>query len=214
MRTRTMTGTAMAMVGVALMLSGCDGVTGTSVGVGAPGSLEGLASEALQADLPYLRQEEKLARDVYRTLGESWGTPAMANIANSEQTHTDLVRDLLAALVIPDPVLDDAVGVLAEPALAALYADLVATGRTSEVEALRVGATIEDLDIADLRAMAARTDLPEALAVYSALECGSRNHLRSYVALLAAADATWAPTHLTQAEVDAIVGSPREKCGA
>ena len=205
----------MRMMAAVLILGGCEatgGADGTTALV--PGSLEGLASASLESDLPYLREEEKLARDVYRVLGDAWGLAVFRNIESSEQTHTSRVRDLMAALVVPDPVADDATGAFVDPTLAALYGDLVAAGSASEVEALRVGASIEDLDIADLREKAARTDVPEVLAVYAALECGSRNHLRAFTARLAEAGAPWAPTFLEADEAAAIAASPREKCGS
>jgi hypothetical protein len=191
--------------------NGCD--SGTTSAVGEAGSLYGEATDALRADLPILRQEEKLARDVYLRLGDLWGVPIFDNIASSEQRHTDAVRVLLEALVIDDPIVDDTVGVLPDASLTALYEQLVAAGSVSEVEAYRVGATVEDLDIADIRAWSRRTVLPEALAVYASLECGSRNHLRSFVARLEAAGETYVASHLTQAEVDEILAGSHESCG-
>ena len=46
-----------------------------------------------------MREEEKLARDVYLTLYDIWGTPAFNNIASSEQTHMDAVLMLIDPLV-------------------------------------------------------------------------------------------------------------------
>ncbi|MDH4364740.1 MAG: DUF2202 domain-containing protein, partial [Acidimicrobiia bacterium] len=50
----------------------------------------------------------------------------------------------------------------------------MARGSGALVDALTVGATIEDLDIADLRARA--TDTPAIALVYANLERGSPNH--------------------------------------
>ena len=45
--------------------------------------------------LLYMREEEKLARDVYLTLYDQWNINIFKNIAASEQTHTDAVKILL-----------------------------------------------------------------------------------------------------------------------
>jgi hypothetical protein len=67
---------------------------------GLPGPT-GPATPELAADLQFLREEEKLARDVYLTLYDAWQLAPHQNIAESEQTHTDRVLDLLVALDPP-----------------------------------------------------------------------------------------------------------------
>ena len=57
------------------------------------------ATDTLSADeaagLIYMREEEKLAHDVYVTLYQQWGLPLFNNIANSEATHTSAIKVLL-----------------------------------------------------------------------------------------------------------------------
>jgi hypothetical protein len=182
--------------------------------VAAAADVAAATDEALAADLIYLREEEKLARDVYTTLYASSRLTPFANISGSEQAHTDQVARLLALMGIPDPVVDDTVGAFVNGDLARLYAELVAAGQPSAVAALTVGATIEDLDIFDIRAMMARTDDPAALALYANLQCGSRGHLRVFVSQLTSRGASYTARFMTQAEVDAIVEGPAESCGA
>ncbi len=55
-------------------------------------------------DLVYLREEEKLARDVYLHLYNTWGQWIFENIAASEQQHMDAVKTLLDRYGIHDPV--------------------------------------------------------------------------------------------------------------
>ncbi len=166
----------------------------------------------LALDLQYLHEEEKLARDVYLTLYDAWGLSQHQNIAASEQTHMDQVKSLLATLEIEDPVQDETVGVFVNGELETLYGDLVQTGTESELAALRVGAIIEDLDIEDIEAMKANTSLTMALDMYEALQCGSRNHLRSYVSALDRAGENYTPQYISQEEYDEIIGSPNETC--
>lgn len=72
-----------------------------------------------------------------------------------------------------------------------------------------VGALIEDLDIADLQARA--SDDPSVALVFSNLEKGSRNHLRAFIGQLDANGETYTPSHISQADFDAIVSSPTER---
>ena len=43
----------------------------------------------------FMREEEKLARDVYLALAERWDMNVFSNIARSEQTHMDSVLTLI-----------------------------------------------------------------------------------------------------------------------
>ncbi|TNF37946.1 MAG: DUF2202 domain-containing protein [Deltaproteobacteria bacterium] len=167
----------------------------------------------LAADLAYLREEEKLARDVYTTLYEHRPMMMLANIAASEQAHMDAVAASLAAWGLPDPVVDDTVGVFVDPELDALYDQLVAAGRASNVAALTVAAAVEERDIADLEAMIGYITEPATLALLTNLQCASRNHMRIFVDRLTTSGDAYGAQVLSQGEVDAIVAAAREDCG-
>jgi hypothetical protein len=109
-------------------------------------------------NLLHMRGEEKLARDVYLTLSETWQLPVFGNIASSEQRHCNAVKALLSKYNLDDPYVDDTVGVFVDATFTDLYNELVATGRTSLIDALTVGAIIEDLDLVDLENALAQTD--------------------------------------------------------
>jgi len=169
--------------------------------------------EAVVADLVYLREEEKVARDVYLTLLSVHGLGIFDNISRAEQNHMDAVLRLLETYGIPDPVTDDAVGVFHNAFLAQLYGELVDLGSGSVLAALTVGATIEDLDLYDIQAMVDRAVSRNVLNVYDSLSCGSRNHLRAFCGQLAMLGATYEAQYLTVAEVEAILASDQERCG-
>jgi hypothetical protein len=162
-------------------------------------------SEAEEADLSYMRQEEKLARDVYATLYEQWRLPAFNNISASEQQHMDAIKTILDKYSLADPVTSDAAGDFQNQALTALYGQLVEQGMDSLVEAIKVGIQIEELDIADLEAALTRTDNQDIQTVYQNLLAGSRNHLRAFSTLLSAYDQAYAPQVLSQEKFDQIV---------
>lgn len=171
---------------------------------------EDLSAEE-EEDLIYMREEEKLARDVYMTLYEEWGTPIFANIAQSEQTHTEAIRNLLEKYDLSDPVTDDTIGVFTNGELDGLYDALVEQGSGSLADALTVGATIEDLDIKDLDDAMARADNEDIALVYENLQRGSRNHLRSFTSQLEAQGGEYEPQYISEADYEEIVGSDRER---
>ena len=157
-----------------------------------------------------MREEEKLAHDVYVYLYDLWQVRVFSNIAEAETTHTDAVQTLLGRYGLEDPAAGNAAGVFTNPDLQALYDELVDRGRESLVEALKVGALIEDLDIVDLRSL--QTDTAADIAtVYANLEKGSRNHLRAFMSNLDRQGETYTPTYLTPDEFEEIVGSPTER---
>jgi hypothetical protein len=167
--------------------------------------------DATTTDLVFLREEEKMARDVYITLGQRWNLGVFANIQESEQRHMDAVLSLLVSAGIPDPAAGNDVGVFTNVELGSLYASLVEQGSAGEIEALVVGATIEDRDLADLAEYTLTATDPTVLNVYANLSKGSRNHLRAFVGHLVAAGATYTPQFLDAATYEAIVSSPTEK---
>ncbi|MBE0671603.1 MAG: DUF2202 domain-containing protein [Anaerolineales bacterium] len=130
------------------------------------------------AALLYMREEEKLARDVYNALFTIWGQPTFSNIASSEQQHMDQIKLLLDRYGLTDPALD--LGKFTDPSLQALYDQLVAQGSVSLTEALNVGVLIEQTDIADLQTRLAQTENADIQLVYTNLMNGSYNHLAAF----------------------------------
>jgi hypothetical protein len=134
------------------------------------------------AGLLYMYEEEKLARDAYNALFTQWGQPIFQSIATSEQRHMDSVYALLVRYGIAVPA--SAAGVFNDPTLQSLYNGLMSTGSQSLADALKVGATIEEVDIADLQSRLAATANADIQWVYNNLMNGSYNHLRNYVRVL------------------------------
>jgi len=130
--------------------------------------------------LLFMWQEEKLARDVYLELYETWNLPIFRNIAMSEEQHMESVGMLLDAYGLEKAGTEES-GVYEDKELVNLYAELTARGKESVVEALRVGALIEDLDIHDLQQNLELADNDDIRILYRNLMKGSRNHLRSFL---------------------------------
>lgn len=160
--------------------------------------------------LIFMREEEKLARDIYLALSDKWGVPIFANIAASEQRHMDAVGCMITRYQLADPITDDAPGVFHNEVLTALYPALLSQGLDSYEQALQVGATIEDLDINDLNIELASTQHAEVIATFESLVRGSRNHLRSFVSELEKLGANYTPQYITPEAFEAIINSPME----
>jgi hypothetical protein len=163
-------------------------------------------SPAEQEGLVFMREEEKLARDVYLTLAAQWQIPIFSNIAASEQTHMDSIRTLLVRYNVPDPVAGMGVGEFATEHFQTLYADLVTLGSQSLINALTVGATIEEIDIVDLYDRLEDLTHQDIQRVYQNLERGSENHLRAFVGQLANRGVTYEPQYLDPELYQQIIG--------
>lgn len=225
----------LIILATTLALSGCLGsdsntapvANGPAFSVGADGTssfnsanldttlatlpLETLTS-AEQDSLAYIREEEKLARDVYRHLGTTWGPyiNTFGNIANSEATHTEAVRQLLLRYQLTDPAAGQADGAFTDTTLQGLYTQLIQSGDLSLADALKVGVTIEELDIVDIRHALDSIDNQDIILVYNNLLKGSRNHLRAFNRALGQQGISYTPQYLTQAEYDAILAGGTE----
>lgn len=154
--------------------------------------------------LPYMREEEKLAHDVYVNMYEMWSLPVFRNISRSEAYHTNTIKGLLDYYELEDPALPN-IGEFTNPYLQQLYTDLMNIGNASVVDALVVGATIEEVDIIDLRDAIENCSEDTIVAVYSRLKRASGFHLKAFVAQLAFRDYVYTPQYLTQEEFDEII---------
>ncbi|KAF0106859.1 MAG: hypothetical protein FD146_2217 [Anaerolineaceae bacterium] len=201
----------LVLIGAAL-LAACTPAAPAETGTGAastPESVDAQATDAASVNaapasapdlfgLTYVREEEKLARDVYLFLYERWGAEVFNNIAASEQAHTDTIKSLLVVYGLPDPAVDLQPGQFADPALQALYDQLTAQGSQSLSDAFKVGAAVEEIDILDLQARLAG-DLPDDIRLaYENLLSGSYNHLSAFTsALLRQTGETYVPQYMT-----------------
>jgi hypothetical protein len=140
--------------------------------------LKTLSSEEA-AKLLFIREEEKLAMDVYQALYEKWRLSIFSNIAASEKRHFEAVGTLIARYDLADPA-KEAAGEFTNSDLQTLYTDLVGRGMLSLIDALEVGIEIEEMDMQDLQDAISTTDNRDVLMVYGNLFDGSSNHLAAF----------------------------------
>ena len=154
-------------------------------------------SQDLLNTLSYMGNEERLAYDVYNRLYAEWAISQFTNIATkSEVKHIGAVQQLVQKYQLNDTVhftnVDlPSLGYMTTPiesmqagaydisTIQRLYDDLVAQGSTSEVEALKVGCTVEVVDVTDLDrdiAIAQNENATDIVTTFNFLRNGSYSH--------------------------------------
>jgi len=183
--------------------------------------------------LTFMREEEKLARDVYLTFAAMYPQQkTFSNIATkAEQTHTNVMRDKLLEYNLTDPNpetnnLPESLGVFSGSEWGWYFDEkfklLTDWGSESELQALYAGAFIEELDMHDIAVCPQvmidngyppvcgleYTDKQPLIDAYSSLIEGSESHLRSYVGKIEAIIGVgkYKAQYLSQDEVDNILG--------
>ena len=135
-------------------------------------------------ELQWMREEEKLARDVYAYMATIYADNIFKNIAASEQKHFDALGEKLVLYGIEDPAATTAPGEFTEPELQKLYKDLVDKGTISRIDALEVGVIIEEQDIVDIEAALLGLTSKPLILTYKHLLSGSESHLAAFTKLL------------------------------
>jgi len=162
-------------------------------------------TESEAHDLLFMREEEKLARDVYITLYAEWGVRVFNNISKSEQQHMDAILGLLNQYGQADPAIES--GRFSDAKLQELFDALTAKGLQSKLNALMVGALIEEVDMEDLAQAMLRTDKSDIISAYINLMKGSENHLKAFAKNIEAITGEpYAAQWISQQDVDAILG--------
>ena len=131
------------------------------------------------ASLQFMREEEKLAYDVYSHLFAIHKDRPFANISSAESRHTNAIIGLMQTYGVEDSGASQK-GRFNHPELQALYDRLIALGESSREMAFMVGIIIEETDIADLDESIRNTRNPDLIRVYENLRAGSYRHLDAF----------------------------------
>lgn len=163
-----------------------------------------ILSETAATMLQFQIDEERMAGEIYRSLGELWDLLVFDNIQRAEARH-QAALELLAERAGLAVATETEAGRYLTAEVQARYDALIDLGRSSADAALKVGAFVEEQDIVDLRILVATTDSAELQAIVATLEAGSRNHLRAFVRTLAARGIAYEPQVLSQEELAEIM---------
>lgn len=166
----------------------------------------GTLTEVEVTSLMLMREEEKFAREVYLAMNTLYNYRVFANIAKSENAHTSAVLYIMKGFGLTDPSPVSATE-FSNPMFTDLYAQLTEKGSVSLVEALKVGAFIEEYDIADLQRHLAETENAMVTRVYGNLLRGSKFHLKAFTYALKVQGATYTPTVISEEEYQDIINN-------
>ena len=178
-----------------------------------------------------MREEEKLARDVYLALGTMYPDSVIfGKIDDSEQRHTMSVKAMIENYGHEDPNTNDNIGVYTGEDYGWYFTEkynlLVSRGSISELEAMYVGAFIEELDMMDINQCPKvivetdnginevtecgkiYTDNSDIVRLYDSLLDGSDSHLEGYVKNIEKhiGEGNYQAQVLSQQQVDEILG--------
>lgn len=167
-------------------------------------------SDADLVALLKMKEEEKLARDVYATFNAKWGKQPFKHISKAEDTHLKAVVSLLKLYNLPDTIIAEA-GKFSDVKIQAFYDEMVLKGDSSLINALSISALIEEMDIADIKSILSSTTNTNLLIVLENLLSGSRNHLRAFDKQLNYLGIKYTPVYLTVEEYNKIVTTDNEQ---
>ena len=170
-------------------------------------------TEAEKESVLLMLEEEKLARDVYLAFGDKWGNKVLLNNEDAKEIQLEDVKQISNEnkLNIPATVEKDIKGKFENPDLQKLYDEMVKVGSKSLIEALKIGAKIEELDIKDLSEAIANTNKSNLIRLYTQLHMASENHLRAFVRNLDEQGHVYSPVILTKARFDSIIAAQAKK---
>jgi hypothetical protein len=200
------------LIGLSLVITQCTDLSGLDEGLVSQNESDELALQSSEltedeiSGILFMREEEKLARDVYLYLYEIFPLRPFLNISKSEQAHMDAIKYLIDTYELEDPVGDNPPGVFQNEELQLLYNQLIEQGSAGRSEALQVGALIEEVDIIDLQVkLEEHATNEEVLRVFGNLCKASENHLRAFAGVLRLYDVEYVPVKLDQGEFDRIL---------
>lgn len=162
-------------------------------------------SKIAMDDIRYMREEEKMARDVYDSMYIRWQLTPFKNIQQSETMHMKFMKELIEKYQLTDPVLSEERGSFSNKQILSLYQQLIEMGSKSAIDALKAGAQIEEIDIQDLLNKQKHTTNETILSTYKMLLSASERHLNAFVRNLKMRDESYKPVVLEQATFDDII---------
>jgi hypothetical protein len=153
------------------------------IGFGVPSAVQAASSETTSglsnAQLTEMREEERMARDLYTQLATSSGEAIFTRIAGAEQRHLDAVERLMTSQGMNPAAVGSTLGRYAVGEVQSAYSRWLSRGRASDQAAFKVGVELETWDIAELKAMEVPSGTSGARVV-AALLNGSEHHLTAF----------------------------------
>lgn len=152
---------------------------------GTSGTATATLSEAELNALIYLVKLEKMAYEVYTTLGQIYSTmPILENISEAEYRHWKVLQNLFVKYGETDPTKDGDVdldiGLYNDDDMSDAYDEAIAYGGVSLLQAMETGAIIEQLELDSLSNALGRTTLPDLTTIYTNFINADGAHLDAF----------------------------------
>lgn len=152
-----------------------------------------------------VREDEKLARDIYNSFYSLYASKPMSNIAKAEENHIAAVERLFYFYSINYPAVGEA-GVFADATRQSYYNELISKG-TTLLDAYKAAAYLEEKDIADYEAVLPSITNPNIKLVIEHLIKGSINHFKATLRQIDALGGEYQAAVLSQERYTEIVNS-------
>ena len=153
---------------------------------GTDGTTTATLSDTELADLVLLVKIEKLAYDVYSTLGQTYTTPPiLGNITEAENRHWKVLQNLFVKYGETDPTLDEygvdlTTGLYNDADMEVAYQEYIDYGVVSLLQAMETGALIEQLELDKLNSALGNTTLPDLTTIYNNFLSADGTHLTAF----------------------------------
>jgi hypothetical protein len=185
--------------------------SGHPLGASQSNNAAGTLSPSQSSQLTRMMEEEKLAHDVYLALAKSSGLQIFTTIAKAESQHMRAVEQLATRYALASGSKNLSTGSFSNPQFQSLYQTLVTSGNASPLEAVRVGAKVEEMDILDLQKFLAENPPQEVAQVLKHLQLASMNHLRAFTTAVKEQGGTYTPQFMNQREFNDIIASDNQR---
>lgn len=156
-----------------------------------------------------VREDEKLARDLYAVFYTKFQNKIFENIGKSETTHLKAIERLYDYYQIDYPVVGDA-GKFSDPELQHLYDSLIVKG-DSLLAAVKIMANLEESNIFHYREVLKTIINTNIKIVIENLEKGSENHFKAAIREITALGGVYTPLILSSEDYREIIATGFEK---
>ena len=150
-----------------------------------------------------VREDEKVARDLYFSFFGTFGLKPFENIGKAEDNHIKATEKLFDYYEIDYPALSEN-GKFENAIRQKLYDSLLLKG-TPELEAFKVMALLEETNIAEYGEVLKTIVNPNIKIVIENLAKASVNHFKAAIRQITALGGTYAPSLMTQEQYRAVI---------
>jgi hypothetical protein len=156
-----------------------------------------------------VREDEKVARDLYAAFFEKYKLKAFENLSKAEINHIRAVELLMDYYEIEYPEAGD-YGKFTDPARQQLYDSLLLKGETA-LEAFKVMAQLEEDNIVSYLKVLEDIDNDNIGIVIENLERASENHFKATIRQITALGGEYTARYMTQEQYSAIIAKGFEQ---